>query len=176
MPGPGDHDERNRHIGCSHCRVAWTAFQEIRRRQPERVAFVFRHYPMGYAYDAARAGVCADRQGKFEDLFDLLVEHEYRPPQRGTDEQVASIGGRSWNALAEDVGVADLEQFNACMDEENLPSVIEEDMEAGKELEIAAVPLILINDMLIRGNPGAETLDSIVTDILDRVPADNSVR
>lgn len=74
---------------------------DLRREHDDRVAFMYRHWPLttrAYAYDAARATECAGTQGRFWEYHSKLFED------------------RRWinNAFvrfAVEVGVADMELF-----------------------------------------------------------------
>src|SRR5207247_10783575 len=46
-------------IRCLHCRKAWASLAEARRKYPEHLAVVYRHYPLiAFGLDAPRAGLC----------------------------------------------------------------------------------------------------------------------
>lgn len=65
---------------CEHCGRAHPIVQEVLRQRPDRVRFVFRHFPLTqihpHAQGAAEAAEAAGAQGAFWPMHDLLFEHQ----------------------------------------------------------------------------------------------------
>lgn len=65
---------------CSACRTYYPIMRELTTEFGERVAFVFRHFPLtgihANAEFTARAAQAADKQGKFWEMHDLLFEKQ----------------------------------------------------------------------------------------------------
>lgn len=131
---------------CRFCREAADRLRNIRARYPRDVALVYRHYPLSYhknAVPAAKASICAARQGRFEEYHDALFA------------QQDSLGLISWTRLARTAGVPDEAGFEACMQSSGPGSEIERDLLAGTRLGVRGTPAILVNDRLIFGaQPG----------------------
>jgi protein-disulfide isomerase len=83
---------------CPVCRDASQELKEIRGQYPDRVAVVFRYFPLPihpYATSAAHAAECAGKQHAFEAYQNLLFSSQ------------ELIGHRSWTDYARDAGVSD---------------------------------------------------------------------
>ena len=64
---------------CPFCLALHPVLDTIRARYPEDVTVIFRHFPMAYhqeAYNAALAAECAQEQGAFKALHDVLFAHQ----------------------------------------------------------------------------------------------------
>jgi protein-disulfide isomerase len=128
---------------CPFCRATADRIRAIRARYPREVALVYRHYPLPYhpnAVAAARASLCAARQGRFESFHDVLFAHQ------------DSLGEIAWSQLARAAGVPGAAAFDACLGDP-APGDIERDLRAGGRLGVHGTPTLLINDRLIRGAP-----------------------
>ncbi|WP_331074225.1 DsbA family protein [Longimicrobium sp.] len=129
---------------CPFCRETADRLRTIRARYPRDVALVYRHYPLPYhenAVPAAKASVCAGRQGRFEEYHDALFA------------QQDSLGLIPWTRLASTAGVPDEAEFQACMQGSVPGSDIERDLQAGTRLGVRGTPAILVNERFISGAP-----------------------
>jgi len=143
---------------CPVCRLAWSDLQDIRKQYPDRVALVFRHFPLAmhqFAADAARAAECAAGQGVFEAYHNLLFSSQ------------DLIGRRSWTDYARAAGVSDAKAFEACIGDRAVLARLERDRAAGKQLGVVGTPTLLINDLELPGYPGPGELRKIVQSALD---------
>jgi protein-disulfide isomerase len=62
---------------CPFCRLAFFAIDSIMKGHPGEVALLYRHYPNhAFAHAAARAGICADRQGAFSAMYEELFKSQ----------------------------------------------------------------------------------------------------
>lgn len=130
---------------CPACRGLFQSFERLRADYPEDFAIVYRHLPLPYharAYPAARASECAAAQGKFEAY--------YRELFTGFD----SIATLSFTAAARRAGVADIDQFTACVENaEPVPSIDRDFALAKDSLGARGTPTVLVNGMLYTPAP-----------------------
>lgn len=129
---------------CPFCRETADRLRAIRAKYPRDVALVYRHYPLSYhknAVPAAKASVCAARQGRFEAYHNALFA------------QQDSLGLISWTQLARAAGVPDEVGFEACMQSSVPGTEIERDLQAGTRLGVRGTPAILVNERFISGAP-----------------------
>lgn len=131
---------------CPYCRVMADRLRALRREHPGRVALVYRHFPLSYhpyARNAARASICADRQGRFEPFHDALFARQ------------DSLNDALWARLAEVAGVPDRKRFGECLRSDSSLAQVERDVAAGMRLGISGTPAVMVNDALITdGAPG----------------------
>lgn len=137
---------------CPYCRNAANMLGEARRDHPNDVAIVYRHFPVRiHAADAARASVCAARQGKFESIYVLLFAQQDSIVAQDlltTDGATAQI----WLRLAKEAGVPNLEGFGACLRDPSATEQVRSDVSLGQRLGVRVVPTMLINDTRVDGD------------------------
>jgi protein-disulfide isomerase len=129
---------------CPFCRATAARLKAVRARYPRDVALVYRYYPLPYhthAVAAARASLCAARQGRFEAFHDALFARQ------------DSLGVVAWSRLADDAAVPDRAGFDRCMGDPGAPPEIERDLRAGTRLGVRGTPTLLVNDRLLDGAP-----------------------
>jgi protein-disulfide isomerase len=139
---------------CPFCARTHPAVDAVRRRHPERVAVLYRHFPLDaihpFARPAAAASECAGRQGRFGEFATLLFA------------QQDSLGAKPWSRFAAQAGVADAPAFERCVRESRTLAEVDRDAKLGAATRIEVTPTLVINGTL---RPGAITeaeLDSLV--------------
>jgi protein-disulfide isomerase len=139
---------------CPFCARTHPVVEAVRRRHPDRVAVLYRHFPLDaihpYARPAAVASECAAEQGRFGEFATLLFARQ------------DSLGTTPWSRFAAGAGVADAAAFERCVRESRTMPAVERDAKVGAETKIEVTPTLVINGML---RPGAITeaeLDSLV--------------
>lgn len=128
---------------CPFCRATAARLRAVRAKYPRDVAVVYRHYPLPYhahAVEAARASLCAARQGRFEAFHDLLFAQD-------------SLGMVPWSRLAQSAGVRDPAGFERCMRLPGPSPEIERDLREGARLGVRGTPTLLVNERLLDGAP-----------------------
>ncbi len=142
---------------CPVCRqFTLGALASIRREYGNRVAVVYRYWPLSMhplAYPAARAAECAAAQGRFEAFHDLLYAKQ------------DSLGLKSFASFARDAGVADTIAFARCNAGATVPA-IETDVTAAKEVGGTGTPTLLVNDLMLPGAPDSARLEKLVNQAL----------
>lgn len=125
---------------CPACRRFARVLAEFRGAHPADLRVVFRHLPIPYhrfAYPSARAAECAAAQGRFEPMYDVLYDAQ------------DSLGLVQFRELARRAGVADLHQFDVCVNAPAPVPRVERDLEAAKLAEIPGTPGIIVGGKLI---------------------------
>lgn len=137
---------------CPHCRTLARSLDSLRRMFPERVAVVYRHYPLpGHdaALSAARASECAGDQGAFRAFYRVVYRRQ------------ASLGTVPMTEYADAAGV-DLAAFEACMASGAPDRAIRRDTLAARRLGISATPTMLVNGTLVEGAVPVDALATLV--------------
>lgn len=132
---------------CPYCQAAQPVLKRIMDRWPGRVRLVFRHFPLERhenALPAARAAVCADRQGRFWVLHDRIFAA--RPPLNEAVIRTA-IAGSGLNAA----------EFDACVKDEQSLERVRRDVILGRTVGVSGTPAFYINRQPVANAAGLET-------------------
>ncbi|WP_420127749.1 DsbA family protein [Longimicrobium sp.] len=139
---------------CPFCARVQASLAEVRRRHPDDVAVVFRHFPLTaihpHATKAAEASACAGDQGRFEPYADALFARQ--------DE----IGTASWDDFARAAGVPDLATFGECMRTGKHAATVRRDADAAARIGLRVTPTLIINGRGVAGMVTADELDEHV--------------
>src|SRR5215213_9322529 len=116
---------------CPYCGNAYGEVKQVRERVGDELQFEFRHFPIEgrhpHALMAAEAAEAARAQGRFEEMHDLLFEHQKAL------ERDDLIG------YARDLGL-DVEQFERDLDEHTHLDKIRADQQAALDAGVAGTP------------------------------------
>lgn len=147
---------------CGYCRKLEQAMAAVRTTHASEVRFVFKHYPMNprcnpmvknekhkYACEAASAGECARRQGKFWPMHDLLYDRQAHLERASIDAEAAEVG-------------LDTAAFAACMDDGTVAAAIAKDAGEGAAVKVNGTPRTFINGRLFSGVLSEDLLDYVI--------------
>jgi protein-disulfide isomerase len=133
---------------CDYCRKLAAPLAELDEEYGERVAVYFRDFPLGIhpdAYGAHEAARCAQAQGRFWAMHDVLYAHQKDLAEARLHDHAREAG-------------LDLSEFARCLDSGRARPAIEFDREAGREAGVKGVPAYYING---RSHSGARSTDSL---------------
>ena len=142
---------------CPYCARYEGTVRGIRDKYPDQVAFTLVHYPLpqhDFAESAARAAECAHAQGHFEAMRSLLFVKQQ------------SFGSVPWADLAEQVGIPDVKQFNACVNDMRPVEEIHRGKELAQEMGIRSTPTVIVNGWKFPVPPSSEDFDKIVENVV----------
>jgi protein-disulfide isomerase/uncharacterized membrane protein len=147
---------------CSFCRKLEQSMAAIRKTYATQVRFVFKHYPMNprcnpmvknekhsHACEAATAGECARRQGKFWPMHDMMYDRQTHLERAGLDTDAADVG-------------LDGAAFAACMDDPTVVAAIARDAGEGASVKVNGTPRTYINGRLFAGVLSEDLLDFVI--------------
>jgi protein-disulfide isomerase len=138
---------------CEHCGRAHPIMQEVLRQRPDRVRFVFRHFPLTqihpHAEGAAEAAEAAGSQGAFWPMHDLLFEHQ---DALDTDSLVT---------YARQLGL-DVERFERELRDHTYAEEVRADFMSGVRSGVNGTPTFFING---RRHDESWDLDSLLAAI-----------
>jgi protein-disulfide isomerase len=127
---------------CSYCRLAYPVIEEIQKQLPDRLQFVYRHFPISeihpFAQNAAEAAESSSGQGKFWEMHSQLFT---RP----------SLVAKSLRNYARDIGL-DTRQFDFDLDSHSQAGRVREDFQSGVESGVQGTPSFFINGVLYNGS------------------------
>lgn len=127
---------------CPYCALLSQTLSEVDSALAGRAAILFRHFPLDsheFALEAAIAAQCAAAQGRFRPYHDLLFREQ------------DSIGVKSFEAFAAQVGVPDSAKFTACRSDERVLARVREDIAAGDIVPVTGTPTLVIEGEILRG-------------------------
>lgn len=138
---------------CPACRAVHKTLKNV-LAQKVGVGVVFRHFPLSahpMAEEAARAAICAERQGKFAEMNDLLFE------------STSWMGGTDWSREATDAGVPDLARFRLCLHSSETYERLSMDVTMARRLSIRATPTFVTRRGIRSGVSDPEMLARMLT-------------
>ena len=145
---------------CPACARAHAMLEELQSKYPDRIAVVFRHYPLErrhpYAFAAALASECAAEQGRFAVFHRQLFERQ------------DSIGKTNFEEFARAAGVQDLKSFGTCIEEERYADKIRADVREGDRIGVRATPSLIIGGYLYEGAPPVAVVEQLLGEELQR--------
>jgi protein-disulfide isomerase len=133
---------------CSFCRQQADVLDQLEKKYPDKVFIVWKDLaaPLDLtARTAAVAARCAQTQDKFWQFHDYLYTNQ------------DDLTEETYPAIAKQLNL-DLDQFNQCLDSQEVLLLIESDIEEAAALGIDATPYLFING---QRNSGALTLDEL---------------
>lgn len=138
---------------CPFCRRAEPIIEQVLERYPEKVRFVFQHFPLDSIHPRARAAseaaLCAGDQDKFWPYHALLFEE-------GADLEVAGL-----EAAAEQAEL-DVPSFRTCVDERRHRAVVDADVSAGRAAGVTGTPAFFVNGIGLKGAQPVEEFARII--------------
>lgn len=134
---------------CIHCRQVRPVVNELRARYPNRLRYVFRHFPITSAHPhaqlAAQASEAAAAQGMFWEMHDILFDHQGELDRSHLIE------------YAEELGL-EVDRFIEELDKGLYEERVRKDFESGLESGVTGTPTFFINGQHYDGAWDLESL------------------
>ena len=128
---------------CPFCKRMEETLKRVRVKYPQKVVVVYRHFPLNEVHSRARelavAAECASRQDMFLTYHETLFTNQSRLEKASLD------------SLANEVGVPDISQFNACISQERPLEKVKRDVQVAQRLGVKVTPTLFINDKIVSG-------------------------
>lgn len=153
---------------CPYCRVAAFNIKPFLQEFRGDVQFRFVNYPLDQACnadihhqlhkhscDAARAGLCADKMGKFWAYHDDIFHHQ------------KDLSSETFLGLAEAQGF-NKEEFASCLADPQTEERLQRDLAAAKKLFIQGTPTVFVNGRQLRYWSDGEFLRAVIREELKR--------
>jgi protein-disulfide isomerase len=144
---------------CPSCRRLAPILQQLQEANPKDVRLVFRNLPVPALHPnaarAAQAGVCADAQGKFWQMYDAMYADQ------------SALGDAALKGTASRIGL-EPQAFNACLESAEA-AVIKTDQEAGERLGLSGTPSSFLNGRYVNGMMPLFKWQALVDDELRRI-------
>ena len=144
---------------CPFCRAAEHTLNSVLANHQSDVRLVFRNMPLQAVHPnaevAARAGVCAESQGKFWEMHDAMFDQQDALAQPQLERTAGRLGLK-------------LMAFDACMTDPRTLERVKRDAALAAELNINSAPFFFINGRPLHGSLPAEQFESVIADELQR--------
>lgn len=137
---------------CPFCSRVLPTLDQVTETYGDKVRIVFRHYPLPFhpnAPKAAEASLCAEDQGKFWEMHDLMFQN-----QKALDVPQLKQAART-------VGM-DGAKFDACLDSGEKAETVRRDMAEGQAAGVSGTPAFFINGRLLSGAQPFEEFKRII--------------
>jgi protein-disulfide isomerase len=162
-PEPIDHLEGSQHarvtlieygdFECPSCKVAATTPKLLLERFPNKIRFIFRHFPLQEAHPhallAAEAAEAAAAQGKFWQMHDILFQNQ------------AHLKDKDLYRYATELGL-DLARYTAEMDDHIYLQRVREHVEGARRSHIRATPTFFVDGVVVDISFGMKVLHDAV--------------
>jgi protein-disulfide isomerase len=143
---------------CPYCKRVVPTLDQIDEKFGEQVRIVYRHYPLSIhpnAQKAAEASLCADDQGKFWEMHDLLFEEQQKLAVDDLKEKAARLE-------------LDAAAFGECLDSGRHAEKVKADFAAGSVAGVDGTPAFFVNGRFISGAVPFETIAPVIEDEIRR--------
>ena len=148
---------------CPPCGGVSAVIKDLEKKHPDRLRFVFRHYPLKnhqHAMPAALAAEAAGAQGKFWEMHDQLFQNQAAWSKA---PEVQSV----FEGYAANIGI-DVQRFRKDMTDEKLKARVTADQERASSLGVSRTPSLFINgDAVPVSSLSASGLQTAVQAVLE---------
>jgi protein-disulfide isomerase len=146
---------------CPYCSKFSADLKRIQQQFGDQLLIVYRHFPITsihpHAFKAAEASVCAEEQGKFWELHDLMYLEQSRLAVNDLKEKARRLG-------------LDSSAFDRCIDSGKHAERVQSDYQAGIRAGVTGTPALFINgEPLAGGAVAAEAIAAAIDTELARL-------
>lgn len=127
---------------CPFCRQFAPTIHQIQKNFGDKVQIVYRQYPIPslhpFAFKAAEASLCANEQGKFWEMHDMMFAEQERIAVKDLKEKASRLG-------------MDRSKFDGCLDTGKYTERVQADMQEGTRAGATGTPAIFVNGIEVPG-------------------------
>ena len=128
---------------CPYCSGLLGTIRSIQQNYADKVRLVYRQFPLVNlhpdAQKAAEASLCANQQGKFWEMHDLMFEDQTGLSVTALEEKAQSLG-------------LDEAAFQECLNSSQFAERVKTDVRAGAVAGVTGTPALFINGRALVGN------------------------
>lgn len=127
-------------FNCPRCLMAYPIFRSLMNKYQDKVRFYWRNFPVvnESSIDLAKAGVCANKQGKFWGFHDKLFQKQGQVEAENIFDIALSAG-------------IDASKMKKCVSEPMTLSQVKKDFMAAQSISAPGTPTFLINGFKLSG-------------------------
>jgi len=134
---------------CPFCQRSQGINKALREKYEGKIRWVFRDFPLSFHPNAMFAHIaanCANQQGKYWEVFELLFQN------------TGSLEKESVIKLVEGRNL-DMKKFKECSEDSAVMAEIQRDIADGQEVGVSGTPAFFINGIMVEG---AQPIDAFV--------------
>ncbi len=128
---------------CPYCSGLLGTIRSIQQNYADKVRLVYRQFPLinihSNAQKAAEASLCANQQGKFWEMHDLMFDDQTGLSVAALEEKAQSLG-------------LDEAAFQECLNSSQFAERVQTDVRAGAVAGVTGTPALFINGRALVGN------------------------
>jgi len=144
---------------CPYCSRATATLKKLETSYPGKIRLVYRDFPLVQIHPnaarAAEAAACANEQGKFWPMHDVMFEHQDKLGEADLKLSAASLG-------------LDAAKFDQCLESGRYTGQWKKDTAEGEQYGVSSTPAFFINGRLVVGAQPYESFARIVDEELAR--------
>jgi protein-disulfide isomerase len=144
---------------CPFCSRVTPTLEQVVSKYGNKIRLVFRQFPLPMhpnAAKAAEASLCANEQGKFWEMHDLMFKDQAGLSVEGLKSKAAGIAGI--NAAS----------FNSCLDSGKQTPAVQSDVKEGSKAGVNGTPAMFVNGRFISGAVSTDDISKVIDDELKR--------
>jgi protein-disulfide isomerase len=144
---------------CGYCGRLSQTLNDVKNKYGDDLRIVFRQFPLQMhpnAPKAAEASLCANDQGKFWEMHDLLFQEQRQLDVVALKDKASRLG-------------LDRTAFDECLDSAQYSEQVEQDLRDGAALGVTGTPALFINGVPVQGGAVPfDVLAKLVDEELER--------
>jgi predicted DsbA family dithiol-disulfide isomerase len=144
---------------CPFCSRATATLKKLDAAYPGKIRLVYRDFPLVQIHPnaarAAEAAACANEQGKFWPMHDVMFEHQDKLGEADLKQSAATLG-------------LDAAAFNTCLESGRHTAEWKKDAAEGDRYGVSSTPAFFINGRLVVGAQPYESFARILDEELAR--------
>ena len=127
---------------CPFCKKFFPTLKQLEQNFGDKIQIIYRQYPIPSlhpnAFKAAEASLCANDQGKFWEMHDLMFQEQARLAVKDLKVAAARLG-------------MDQKKFDLCLDSGRYTERVQADMDEGGRVGVTGTPAIFVNGIPLEG-------------------------
>lgn len=149
---------------CPFCRQLNPALEELQKRHPSQIRWIFLNYPLldihPWAKAGATTGICVADQSpsKFWMFEPMVYQHQQEIKPETAPQQLRSL------ALA---AGADAASYDACVQSQETADRVKASIAQGQSLGVNGTPTLFVNGRRIVGGVSIDSLEAAITNELE---------
>lgn len=126
---------------CPYCQAAEPTINQVRKNYGSKVSLTYMYFPLPfhqYADGAAKAAICADKQGKFWEMHDYMYAHQDKLTHADLESEAKTLG-------------LDTVKYDKCLSDPVTTNLIQNNKDIATSLGVTATPTFFINGHKLSG-------------------------